>query len=45
MDYTKDAINQFTYDYEMRKFSGNFKFNVGKSKLIKIDHEMLIMRF
>lgn len=35
MDYTKDAINQFTYDYEMRKFSGNFKFNVGKIKADK----------
>lgn len=35
MDYTKDAIKQFTYDYQLRKFNGNFKCNVGKIKADK----------
>lgn len=35
MDYSNDAINQFTYDYALRKFCGNFKFNLQKIKTDK----------
>ena len=45
LDYTNDAINQLTYDYEMRKFNGNFGLMQAKSKRIKTGLGMLTMRF